>query len=123
MTRGYTSTEFYTTLLSYLVSIIALFHIDMPSNTPAYVQAAALLASGVATAIYTHSRQQIKVASIANTPAQTTLIMRPTTTVNPSAATTTATVLPSTQTPNPFVPETNVATPVSTSSDAAKASV
>jgi len=59
MKAGYTTTEFYVTLSSYILSIIALFH-PMTTNTQPYVQAVALLASGVATVIYTHSRQSLK---------------------------------------------------------------
>jgi Short repeat of unknown function (DUF308) len=89
MKPGYTTTEFWITLLSYVVSIIALFHPGMPTNTAAYVQAAALLVSGALSIIYTHSRQQVKVATLQSPPApQTTLVMRPTTTVDPSATTT-----------------------------------
>ena len=57
---GWQTTEWWSLLLSYLISILALFKADLPVNMPDYVQAAALLASGAATIIYTHSRQQIK---------------------------------------------------------------
>jgi hypothetical protein len=68
---GYTTTEFYVTLLSYLLSVIAMFKSDLPVSMPDYIQAAALLASGAATIIYTHSRQQIKTAA-ANQPVSPT---------------------------------------------------
>jgi hypothetical protein len=61
---GYLTTEFYSVLLSYVVSILALFKVAIPANMPDYVQAIALLASGVATVIYTRSRQSLKAEAI-----------------------------------------------------------
>jgi predicted Kef-type K+ transport protein len=84
-TPGYTTTEFWATLLADIVAILALFHVGLPAHTPDYVQAVALLASAIATGIYTHSRQQLNVAAL-QAP-QTTLVVRPTTTVDPSATT------------------------------------
>jgi predicted Kef-type K+ transport protein len=63
-TPGYTTTEFWATLLADIVAILALFHVGLPAHTPDYVQAVALLASAIATGIYTHSRQQLKVAAL-----------------------------------------------------------
>jgi uncharacterized membrane protein HdeD (DUF308 family) len=86
MKPGYTTSEFWITLLSYVVSIIALFHPGMPANTAAYVQAAALLVSGALSIAYAHTRQQVKVASIRNPPVQTSVLSTPDLVQTPAAS-------------------------------------
>jgi hypothetical protein len=93
MTKGYTTSEFWQSVFVQILALVGMFHIALPANTPNYVPVAALIVSGITSAWYTHSRQQIKVASINSPqPTQTTLVMRPTTTINPSDATTQTTV-------------------------------
>jgi hypothetical protein len=88
---GFTTTEFYTTLLMNIIAILALFGVHLSSGTSQYTQAIAVLAAGIATGIYTHSRQQVKVASIKSTPAQSTpVVSQPIVTIAPIAAPTQA---------------------------------
>jgi len=71
---GYTTTEFWTTLLTHViagaVAFIALFkHFDT-ANVQAVVPAVALVAAAIAQAFYSHSRATVKAAAqaVATTP-------------------------------------------------------
>lgn len=69
MTKGYTTSEFWQSVFVQILALVGMFHIALPTNTPNYVSVAALVVSGITSAWYTHSRQQVKVASINSTPA------------------------------------------------------
>ena len=66
MTRGYTTTEFYTTLFTNVVAILALFGVAIPNDNQ-IIQAVAVLGAALANAVYAHGRSRIKAASVAPT--------------------------------------------------------
>ena len=63
---GYTTTEFWVTLLtvaaSAVVAVLALFGVVVHSNLTPLVSALATLAAAVASAVYAHSRATVKAA-------------------------------------------------------------
>lgn len=69
MKPGYLTTEFYVSLLTYIVAIIGLFGVHI-ANADASIQAIASVLSLVITAItsiyYTHSRTSLKANLISN---------------------------------------------------------
>jgi hypothetical protein len=61
---GFTTSEFWSTLITQVLALIALVHPSTDTGVrPEYVQAFALLASAVAAAAYAHGRSKVKVAA------------------------------------------------------------
>jgi len=83
MTPGYKTTEFYVSLLTYLLAILSLFGLHF-ANADNLVQSVAVVASlvvpGIASIFYTHSRTNLKAAILTH---MTTLAITPTTQVAP----------------------------------------
>lgn len=67
MKPGYATTEFWSTLLTHIISIAVLFNTNLNSDQlSALVPVGALLASGAAQAYYSHSRGIAKAANTVN---------------------------------------------------------
>lgn len=67
MKPGVRSTEFYTTLLTNVFAILALFGLAIP-NDNAIIQAVAVIGAALANAVYAHGRSTLKAAQQQPTP-------------------------------------------------------
>lgn len=61
---GYLTTEFWVTIISHVVALVALF--DPSINAGAWTQPLAVLAAGLASAVYAASRAHVKRGAIAS---------------------------------------------------------
>lgn len=60
MKPGFTTTEFWSTILAHVVALVALFHPGF--NVGQWVQPLSALGAALSAAVYTHSRTSLKTA-------------------------------------------------------------
>lgn len=69
MKPGYLTTEFWTTVLTGVISVVVLFNSNLNSDKlSALIPVASMIMVGISTAFYSHSRGAVKSASGAAAP-------------------------------------------------------